>query len=100
MAKNIYKITNKVWVYPGVAGWHFVSVPKKQSQNITKTFGAIKHGWGSLPVTATLGQSSWETSIFPDSKTGTYLLPLKASIRKKEQVSAGQTIEFLLIIKV
>lgn len=33
-----------------------------------------------------------KTSIFPDSKTNTYLLPLKVQVRKKENIHAGDTI--------
>lgn len=51
-------------------------------------------GWGSIPVTVTLGKSTWKTSIFPDKKAGTYLLPLKAAVRKKEGVGAGDKVRF------
>lgn len=90
----------KVWLYPGMAGWHFVTLPKKQSETIKKTFSAMKRGWGSLPVTVTIGKTSWKTSIFPDQKAGAYLLPLKSDIRKKEKVAEDDTIAFLLEIRV
>ncbi len=90
----------KVWLYHGMAGWHFVTLPKKQSEAIKKTFGAMKRGWGSLPVTVTMGETSWKTSIFPDKKAGAYLLPLKSDVRKKEKVVKGDTIAFLLEIRV
>ena len=83
-----------------MAGWHFVTLPKKQSEIIKKTFGAMRRGWGSLPVVATIGKTGWETSIFPDKKTGAYLLPLKADVRKKENVMAGKLISFRMQIKV
>lgn len=82
-----------------MAGWHFVTLPRKQSDAIKKMFGAIRRGWGSLPVAATIGKTRWETSIFPDRKTGAYLLPLKVDVRKKEGVAAGDMITFLLEIR-
>ena len=91
---------SEVWLYPGMAGWHFLSVPKKQSEKIKKVFGAMKRGWGSLPVDVTIGKTSWKTSIFPDKKSGAYLLPLKADVRKKEGISSGNKISFLLKIRV
>ncbi|MEK7132256.1 MAG: DUF1905 domain-containing protein [Patescibacteria group bacterium] len=100
MLKNKYKIKSEVWLYPGMAGWHFMSVPKKQSEEIRKLFGAMKRGWGSLPVMVTIGKTSWKTSIFPDKKVNAYLLPLKANVRKKENVSAGDIITFSLEIRV
>lgn len=94
-----YKITAKVWLYPGMAAWHFVTLPAKQSKEITDLFGGLKKGWGSLPVTVTLGNTSWETSIFPDKKLGAYLLPLKATVRKKEKIKNDDTVTFLLEIR-
>lgn len=85
---NQYKIKSKVWLYPGMAGWHFVSVPKKQSKEIKKVFGDLAHGWGSLPVSVKIGRTKWKTSIFPDSRTDLYILPLKAEVRKKELIKA------------
>ncbi len=100
MKKSIYTIRGEVWLYPGETGnWHFVTVPKKESVAIKKRFGALKRGWGSLPVTVTIGETKWQTSIFPDKKIGGYVLPLKADVRKKEGVTNGATITFLLEIR-
>jgi hypothetical protein len=93
MQKEHFIVTAKIWVYPSaVAQWHFITIPKKESQVITETYTAFKKGWGSLPVQATLNETTWNTSIFPDRKTGTYLLPLKALIRRKEDLEAGDTV--------
>ncbi|MEK7146411.1 MAG: DUF1905 domain-containing protein [Patescibacteria group bacterium] len=99
MSRNAFKLRSKVWLYPGMSGWHFISVPKKESEQIKEVFGALKRGWGSLPVEITLGKSTWRTSIFPDKKSGTYLLPLKADVRKKERILNGDSVNFLLEIK-
>ena len=98
-AKNIFKVRSKVFLYPGMAGWHFIGLPKKQSEEIKERFGATARGWGSLPVQVTLGKTSWKTSIFPDKKSGTYLLPLKADVRSKEEVAHGDTVDFVIDIK-
>lgn len=90
---------SKVWVYPGMAGWHFVTLPKKQSTEIKSRFGLRKRGWGSLPAMVTVHKTSWKTSIFPDKKAGVYLLPLKADVRKKEKITAGGTITFLVEVR-
>jgi len=99
MQKTVYKIRARVWLYPGMAGWHFVSVPKKQSEEIKKTFGTPKRGWGSIPVIVTIGKTKWKTSIFPDKQSGGYLLPLKADVRKKEQFFSEDCISFSLSIQ-
>jgi len=100
MEKPKYTFKSKVWVYPGMAGWHFVNLPKKDSREIKKIFGVIAAGWGSLPVVVTVGKTSWKTSIFPDKKSGTYLLPLKAEVRKKEGIKEGDTINFSIEIQI
>lgn len=98
--KTHFKIYAKVWLYPGDAGWYFVTLPKKQSEIIKQTCGKAKRGWGSIPVTVTIGKTSWNTSVFPDKKAGAYLLPLKFEIRKKENISTNDTIYFVLDIRV
>jgi hypothetical protein len=88
--KNTYSVSSKVWLYPGSsANWHFITVPKKESEDIKKKFGKNARGWGSLPVEATIGKTVWKSSIFPDKKTATYLLPLKMQIRRAEKLDAG-----------
>lgn len=100
MIKKEYKFTTKVWLYPGMAAWYFLTLPKKESAEIKELYAPIKRGWGSLPVTITIGKTSWKTSIFPDKKAGAYLLPLKSAIRKKEKTSAGDAVNFTLEVRV
>ncbi len=89
----------EVWLYPGdIASWHFVTLPKKESTLIKEQFGSRSRGWGSLPVSVTIGTTTWRTSIFPDKRSGGYLLPLKASVRTKEQIRARDTITFSLSV--
>lgn len=97
--KSLYKLKSEVWLYPTEsAAWHFVSVPKKKSEKIKKEFGAVARGWGSLPVSVTIGKTTWKTSIFPAKKSGEYILPLKAQVRQKEGIRNGSTITFVLNI--
>ena len=98
--RNTFKIKAEVWLYPGKAGWHFITIPKKQSDDILAIFGSLKRGWGSLPVKVTLGKSVWQTSIFPHKKSGGYLLPLKSDVRKKEKIVDGDVIQLSLVILV
>ena len=98
MKYNQYKMSVKVWLYPGMAGWHFLGISKKQSAEIRKHFGMYARGWGSLPVCVTLGKTTWKTSIFPDKKSGSYLLPLKAEVRKKEGIQHDDVVVFTITI--
>ena len=99
-AKKKYKVRSEVWLYPGMAGWHFVNVDKKQSSEIKEKYlpaqagGKRRRGFGSIPVNVTLGKTSWKTSIFPDKKSGAYLLPIKAEVRKKEGITYGDMLSY------
>jgi hypothetical protein len=90
----------KVWLYPGdTAAWHFITVPKTLSATLKKKHGATARGWGSLPVSVTIGKTTWHTSIFPDAKAGTYLLPLKASVRRAEGLFKDDTAKVRLTVR-
>src|SRR5262245_6453949 len=93
-----YKIKAKVWIYPSMGGWHFVQVGKKESAQIKARYSIEARGFGSLPVTVTIGSTTWKTSIFP-SKEGPYLLALKADVRKKEHIKEGDIITFTFQIR-
>lgn len=81
-----YRFKATLWQYAGPAGWHFVSLPQKLSKEIRRSLRQEEAGWGRLPVTAKTGTSEWKTAIWFDTKLNTYLLPLKAEIRKKERL--------------
>lgn len=96
-----YIVQGKVWLYPSeTASWHFFTVPKKESSEIKAKYGNLSKGWGSLPVSVSIGKTTWTTSIFPDSKSGTYILPLKAEVRKKEGIFDGDTytVSFVIVL--
>lgn len=98
MSPKIFKFKAIVWIYPGKAGWHFVTIPKKQSEEISHLFGRLKKGWGSLPVKVSLRKTYWTTSIFPHKKSKGYLLPIKKEIRQKEKISASESLSFTIEI--
>ena len=93
-----YTLRSKVVRYPGMAAWYFAYVDKKQAEEIREKHSKVKRGFGSVQVVVTLGKSKWNTSIFPDKQSGTYLLPLKAQVRRAEGVDDGDTIHFTLEI--
>jgi hypothetical protein len=70
--------------------WTFVSLPDGESEEIRDLAGGLRRGFGSLRVRATIGSSTWTTSIFPDSGTR-YVLPVKRSIRVAEALDVGDT---------
>lgn len=100
-ARATYTMTEKVYLYPGEsANWHFVPVTKAIGAEIKEKYGKFAKGFGSLPVTVTIGKTVWQTSIFPDKYSGSYILPLKAQVRKKEEIEAGEKVTFSIIINI
>ena len=49
----------------------------------------LEAGFGSLRVEVTIGSTTWRTSVFPDTKRGTYLLPVKKQVRTAEGLAGG-----------
>lgn len=97
--QKTFTLKSKVTVYPGMAAWRFLGLPLKETREIKEKHGKTAKGWGSLPVSVTIGDTSWETSIFPDKKSGSYLLPLKKQIRKAEGISDTDTVTFTLRLR-
>ena len=81
-----------------MGGWYFLYVDKKHADIIRTKHHVKRAGFGSIRVAVTLGKSKWNTSIFPDKQSGTYLLPLKKQIRNAEGVDAGDMVNFTLEI--
>ena len=100
MKRKTYKVSTKVWLWPAqTAAWHFVTVPKKESAEIKEAIGGNAKGFGSVPVEVTIGKTTWHTSVFPDRKSGAYVLPLKAKVRRDEDIEVNDEITFALKIR-
>jgi hypothetical protein len=87
----VYRFDAEIWVQGTTGTWHFLSVPEDDADDIDERFGHQAAGFGSIKVEATIGASTWRTSIFPDTKRATYVLPVKAPVRKAEGLSLGST---------
>ncbi|OGG85747.1 hypothetical protein A2392_03080 [Candidatus Kaiserbacteria bacterium RIFOXYB1_FULL_46_14] len=94
-----FSFKSKVWLWPGeFANWHFTSIPKEESVKLREKYKGLQRGWNSLKVQAKIGRTVWETSIFFDAKSGQYMLPLKATVRKAEGIFQGDGIQVKLKI--
>ena len=92
-----FTVKGKVWKYPGFGGWHFFTIGKSISGRIKKLMQGQFRGFGSIRVKSQIGKSEWRTSIFP-TKEGKYILPIKADIRKKEEISIDDIIRVQLTL--
>ena len=95
-----HSITTPLWLWTSgnaPASWHFLTIAGQTADDIHATAlmrrmeGGPKRGWGSLKVRATIGDTSWDTSIFSDKQRG-WLLPVKAAVRKAEKLTVGDAV--------
>ena len=83
------------------AVWHFITIDGAAGEALSGTAlmrrleGGRRPGWGSLKVTATIGATSFGTSVFPAKGQG-WLLPVKAAVRKAEGIGEGDEVEVTL----
>jgi hypothetical protein len=78
-----------LWSARRADSWTFLSLPAEASEEIRERTAGRTRGFGSLRVRATLGGSTWTTSIFPDSASGCYVLPVKRAVRSAEALDVG-----------
>jgi hypothetical protein len=71
--------------------WTFVSLPASESEEIRDLAGGLRRGFGSLRVRATIGTSTWTTSIFPGGQAG-YVLPVKRPVRVAQALDVGDAV--------
>ena len=85
--------TAKLWTQESTGAWHFVTLPAALSKRIrTLATGSLKP-FGSFRVKARTGLTTWETSLFADTKRNAFVLPVKADVRRREKIKPGDTIE-------
>jgi Domain of unknown function (DUF1905) len=90
--------SGEIWYWRGPSPFHFVTVPEEESTELHAVSSVVTYGWGVIPVTASLGDTEWTTSLFP--KDGGYLVPIKKSVRDAETLELGDVVEITLLLTV
>jgi hypothetical protein len=91
-----YEFDSELWLWKGDAAWHFLTVPADVSDEIEERTRGQRRGFGSVKVRVRIGTTTWSTSVFPDTKRGAYVLPVKQEVRHAEGLAAGSTARVLL----
>jgi len=99
MSEATFRFAAPLWEHTGEAAWHFVTLPPDIADAIADMTASERRGFGSVRVTVTVGDTTWTTSVFPDSRAGTYLLPIKAAVRKAEALTAGDRLTADLTVR-
>jgi hypothetical protein len=84
-----FRFEAKVFRWESNPAFFMLSLPLEASHEIHEISEGLTNGFGSLKVEATIGSFTWKTSIFPESKTGCFDLPLKAEVRKRNSLVEG-----------
>ena len=93
-----FEFQAELWLWKGDSAWHFVTVPEEPSSAIRSFAPEAKRGFGSVRVKVCIGDTHWQTSVFPDKASGNYFLPIKKSVRVAEDLSAGSNPQIRLEI--
>jgi len=89
-------VTSTLWLWSGdSASWHFLTVPEEEGPEIRAHSLVSRGGFGAVKVEARIGDVGWRTSVFPQ-KSGGYLLPVKAEVRRRAGIAAGDEVTFSL----
>jgi len=87
------------WTVGNGVSWFFLTIDRQGADTLSATAlmrrlerGSAK-GFGGLRVSARIGNSRWQTSVFP-AKDGSWWLPIKAAIRRAEGIGEGDLITF------
>ena len=92
-----FEFSGKIIFWRGPAPWFFVTVPPKHSRAIKAISSLVTYGWGVIPVYVRVGNTEWQTSLFP--KDGRYLVPIRKSAQIAEKLQEGDTISIWLEIR-
>jgi hypothetical protein len=89
----VITVTSLLWIWKGEAAgrWYFITVPEDQSNEIRAHAFGTPRGFRSVKVEARIHEVSWRTSVFP-LNSGGYLLPIKAEVRRRAGLAAGDEV--------
>jgi hypothetical protein len=93
----VIEFTGTILFWKGPAPWFFVAVPEQQSRDLKAISNIVTYGWGVIPVHVQIGRTEFTTSLFP--KDGLYLVPIKASVRKAENLEKGDNVTVRLEVR-
>lgn len=96
---HTYEFDAELWrweVHQGV--WLFVTLPDEVTDEIADAYSGLRAGFGSVKVRVRVGDTTWETSIFPSKDAGGFILPVKKAVRVAEGLDEGSTAHVRLAV--
>lgn len=94
---NSLHFTGAMFQWRGPAPHYFVKVPDDLVDALKSASKLVTYGWGMIPVTVSIGQHEYDTSLFP--KNGGYLVPIRADVRTLQNLEEDDEIKVTLDIR-
>jgi hypothetical protein len=91
-----FEFNGKIFYWRGPAPFFFVAMPEEESHDLKAISASVTYGWGVIPVQVQIGNTEWKTSLFP--KDDLYLVPIKAVVRKAENLEEGDEVTIRLTV--
>jgi hypothetical protein len=92
-----FEFEGELWYWRGPSPYHFITVPEEACAGLRAVSAVVSYGWGMIPVNVRIGESDFETSLFP--KDGGYIVPIKDRIRQAEGLATGDAVTVNLAVR-
>jgi hypothetical protein len=92
-ASLVYEFRAPLWPWQSRRDlWTFVTLPEDAADEIAAATETTARGFGAVRVEARVGVVEWRTSIFPQGIGGSYVLPVKRSVRTANSLEVGDEV--------
>ncbi len=92
-----FRFEARVIYWRGPSPFFFAPIPPRHAEGLRQVSKLVTYGWGMIPFEATIGDVGFQTSLFPKDQTD--LLPLKAAVRRKGDIIAGDLISVDMMVQ-
>jgi hypothetical protein len=91
------EFSGEIWYWRGPSPFYFVTLPEAEGHEVKAMSGFVTYGWGMIPATVRIGKTEWRTALWP--KDGSYVVPIKASVRRAEALAEGDRVTLRLEVR-
>jgi hypothetical protein len=81
----------------GPSPFFFAPIPSGLAETIRSVAKRVSYGWGMIPVAAKVGGVAFSTAMF--ARNDTYVLPLKADVRRRANITGGDIVTIEIVIQ-
>jgi Domain of unknown function (DUF1905) len=101
-----WSLTAPLWIWKGkdangaptATSWYFLTIGGEAAAQIRAAGAGRSTGWGMVKVRAIIGSTEFETSLFPNKSEASFMLPVKATVRKAEKIADGDAVAVTIML--